>query len=122
MAVFSITEAMVRWIASMGVRASTRPPASPGGAFATVERVGGGVSSLVDRASMAVQVWAPTEDEAELTANAIRLAMLTQAPPAGIHSIRVSAGPYPFYDDETRMPRYQMVVDAACQIETNSQA
>lgn len=120
MAVFSITEAMVSWLASLGYRAGTHPPASPDGMFVTVERVGGGVSNLIDRPSMAVQVWAPAETEAEEAANAIRLAALTQVPPPGVHSMRVDSGPYPFFDESTRMPRYQLTLDIACQVETRS--
>ncbi|MBQ9003116.1 MAG: hypothetical protein IJ087_14795 [Eggerthellaceae bacterium] len=115
MAAFSISEAMVGWLSSLGYRASTRVP---GGAsrFVTVERVGGAASSMVDHPQMAVQAWAPTEAEAEEMANDIRLAAVTQPPPGGVHSLRVSAGPYPFYDESTRCPRYQLVLDAACQL------
>lgn len=117
MAAFSITEAMVGWIASLGIRAATHPPVEAPDVFATVERTGGGVDSLVDHASVAVQVWAASETDAEEAANTLRLAFLTQAPPAGIHSVRVDSGPYPFWDEGTKMPRYQLALDVACQLE-----
>ncbi len=117
MAVFSVTEAMVSWLSSMGYRAATRPPADGAGTFATVERVGGGVASLVDRASVAVQAWADTEAAAEAAANDIRNRALTTLPPPGVHSARVESGPYPFFDESTRKPRYQLVLDVACQVE-----
>ena len=117
MAAFSITEAMVAWIASLGFRACTHPPVNPPAVFVTVERTGGGVGSYVDHASIAVQVWAETETGAESAANDLRLAIVTANPPAGIHSVRIDTGPYPFWDEGTRMPRYQLALDVACQLE-----
>ena len=118
MGVFSVTEAMVGWVAGMGYRACTYPPADPPEVFVTIERTGGGIESYVDHATIALQVWAGTPTAAESVANDIRLAMLTSDPPGGIHSVRVTTGPYPFYDESTRMPRYQMVLDIACQLTT----
>lgn len=117
MAVFSVTEAMVSWLSSMGHRASTRVPADMPARFVTVERVGGRVDSYVDVASMAVQCWGETDADAEELANDVRLALLTSRPPAGIHSARVDSGPYQFYDEATRRARYQLVLDVACQLE-----
>lgn len=117
MSAFSVTEAMVSWLSSMGHSASTRVSADAPASFVTVERVGGGVDSYVDRASMAVQCWAATDAEAEELANEVRLAVLTSQPPAGIHSVRAERGPYQFYDEATRRPRYQLVLDVACQLE-----
>lgn len=117
MAVFSVTEAMVSWLSDMGYSASTRVPKSPPDGFVTVERVGGWVSSYVDRASIAVQAWAQTDAEAEALANSVRLDVLTSAPPAGIHSVRVERGPYQFFDPESRRARYQTVLAVSCQLE-----
>ena len=118
MEAFSVTEAMVAWIASMGHRVSSRVRDDSALPFVTVERTGGGVHSLVDRPVMAVQCWATTEDEAESMANTLRLALLRTEPPAGIHSVRVNAGPYPLFDERTRTPRYQLALDVACQLAT----
>lgn len=118
MAVFSVTEAMVSWLSSMGLDAHTRVPSSRPDEFVTVERTGGGVSDGIDRPMMAVQCWAPTDARAEALANAVRLALVATAPPAGVHSVRVNSGPYQFFDPETRMPRYQLVLDVACQLTT----
>jgi len=38
--------------------------------------------------------------------------------PLGVHAISVSAGPYRFYDEATRRPRYQLVLDVTCQLIT----
>lgn len=119
MATFSVTEAMVAWVASMGYRAATRVPKNPPAELVTVERGGGGVRSMVDHPMVAVQCWAPTEERAEEMANAIRLAVLTSQPPAGVHSARVNSGPYPFFDEDTRCPRYQLVLDLSSQLTTD---
>lgn len=118
MAAFSVTEALVSWIAGLGVRACTHAPADAPERFVTVARVGGGVSSYVDAPSFAVQAWAATDEAAEALANEVRLHVLTSAPPEGIHSAGVDSGPYPFPDESTRMPRYQLVLDLSCQLET----
>lgn len=112
---YSVTESFVSWLSSLGYRASTRPPKT-GSEFATVERTGGGVVDMVDRPTMAVQAWAQSEDRAEEMANEIRLAALAGPMPRGVQRIWVDAGPYPFWDEDTRMPRYQVVLGAACQL------
>ena len=117
MAVFSVTGALVSWLSSLGYSASTRVPADMPGELVTVERVGGRVASYVDRASVAVQAWAATDAEAEALANEVRLDVLTSAPPAGIHSVRVESGPYQFFDPKTRRARYQLVLTVSCQLE-----
>ena len=113
---FSVTEALIAWVGSLGYEAHNRVPKGAPPEFVTVERAGGGESSLVDHPSMAVQCWAATEERAEAMANTLRLAMRTSRPPAGIHSVRVDAGPYPLPDEATRRPRYQFVLDVACQL------
>lgn len=122
MRAFSVTEAVVGWLGDLGYSASSRVPAGAADTFVTVERVGGGPASWVDRATLAVQVWAPTEDGAEGAANELRLRLLSERPPSGIHSVRVQAGPYPFFDDHTRCPRYQLVLDVAAQLVTADRA
>lgn len=115
---FSVTEAMVGWLASLGHRASADVPNPMPDEFVTVERTGGGASDWIDRPLVAVQAWALTPERAEALANSVRLSLLTTAPPAGIHSVRANTGPYKFYDPETRRPRYQLVLDVACQLAT----
>lgn len=112
---YSITEQTVSWLRALGYAASTYPPKS-GDEFVTVERTGGGVVDMVDRPTIAVQAWAGTDTRAEEMANEIRLAATTGALPRGVHRMSVNAGPYPFWDEYTRLPRYQVVFDVACQL------
>lgn len=113
---YSVTEAFVSWLTGLGYSASTYPP-KEGSEFVTVERTGGSVSDMVDRPMMAIQAWAKTEPRAEEIATAIRTSALTGARPYGVASIRVNSGPYPFWDESTRMPRYQLLLECAAQIE-----
>lgn len=110
---YSITEQMVAWLAALGFSASTYPPAD-GTEFATVERTGGGVDSFADHPMMAVQLWAATEARAEQLATMVRNAALVGPWPEGVTAMRVNAGPYRWYDDNTRRPRYQLVLDVTC--------
>lgn len=116
MAAFSVTESLIGHIATFGCHVSSRVPKDHPDVFVTVERTGGGATSFVDHPVMAVQIWAQTEDEAEQAANELRNTLLTSPPPQGIHSIRLESGPYPFYDEGTSSPRYQMVLDISCQL------
>lgn len=112
---YSITEEFVKWIRSLGFAASTYPPKT-GTEFVTVERTGGNVVDLVDHPAIAVQTWAATEPRAEEMANTIRNAALTSTMPDGVYRIDVNAGAYPFWDESTRLPRYQIVFDVTCQL------
>lgn len=110
---YSVTEEFVQWLAGLGLRASTYPPAD-GTEFVTVERTGGGVDSFADHPMMAVQAWAATETRAEEMATQVRNAALVGPWPDGVTAMRVNSGPYRWYDDNTRMPRYQLVLDVTC--------
>ena len=114
--VYSIEEAMRDWLVDMGYEAYVRVPHDRPSRFVTVERTGGGVENMVDYPMMAVQTWAQTQAEAEEDASAIRMVALVGELPRGVHSMRVNAGPYKFYDEESMQPRYQVVFDVACQL------
>lgn len=107
---YSVTEQFVKWLAAQGYTASTYPPVS-GDEFVTVERTGGGVVDMVDHPSIAIQAWAVTEARAEEMANAIRDLLLLGSLPYGVHHVTVDSGPYPFWDEDTRLPRYQLALD-----------
>ena len=117
MAAFSATEAAVAWLSNLGYRTSSRVPAAMPERFVTVERVGGSATDMVDLARFAVQTWADTDADAEEMANEARGYALTEQPPEGVYSARVSAGPYQFYDNDTRKARYQFVLELACTLE-----
>lgn len=112
---YSITEQFVIWLNELGYRASTYPPES-GNEFVTVERTGGSVTDMVDHPTIAIQAWAKTETRAEEIILEIRDEALLSSMPDGVNSIFVNAGPYPFWDEYTRLPRYQIVFDVTCNL------
>lgn len=115
----SVTESMVAWLAAMGYRASTRVPEKAPGApseFVTVERTNGGVTDFIDSPQFAVQTWAPTEARAEEMANEIRMQAMAGPPPDGFGDVRPAIGPYPFFDESTRCPRYQTVYECTAHV------
>lgn len=112
---YSVTEEFVKWINGLSYTASTYPPAS-GDKFVTVERTGGYVADLVDHPTIAIQTWAQTETDAEEMALEIRNEALLSTVPFGVNHIAVNSGPYPFWDEDTRLPRYQLVLDVTCNL------
>ena len=114
--VYSIEEAVRGWLVDMGYAAYVRVPKDRPQKFVTVERTGGGVADMVDYPMVAIQTWAQTQAEAEEDASAIRMVALVGELPEGVHSMRVNAGPYKFYDEDSMQPRYQVVFDVACQL------
>ena len=107
---YSVTESFVAWLNDRGYRASTYPPKT-GDEFVTVEPVGGYVADMVDFPSIAIQTWAKTPTRAELMAKEIKLALLQGDLPYGIAHVEVNQGEYPFWDEDTRLPRYQLALD-----------
>lgn len=116
MGYFSVEAALVAWLKSLGYEAAQLMQADRPGVFVTVDRTGGGVSDFVQAASVAVQVWADTNEQAERAAGALCVSMLTTRPPAGIHSIYITDGPYDWPDLETGRARYQIVMDVYAQL------
>ena len=114
--VYSVEEAVRNWLVDMGYSAYVRVPKDRPQRFVTVERTGGGVENMVDYPLVAVQAWAQTQAEAEEDASAIRMVALMGELPEGVHSMRVNAGPYKFYDEDSMQPRYQVVFNVACQL------
>ena len=117
MAVFSVLESVVGWVASLGYQASTRVPKDLPDLFVTVDRTNDDVVSHVGLASVAIRVWAKTDAEAESAANALRLAMTQGEPPAGIHSARAEGGRFMYYDESTRRATDQFVLSVSYQLE-----
>lgn len=113
---YSITEQFVSWLTSLGYTASTYPAANVQTPFITVERVGGGIIDMVDRPQMALQFWADTEADAEELANEVRSVLVLGNRPSGVFSLFIEQGPYPFWDESTDKPRYQLVLDCTSKI------
>ena len=109
---YSVTEQFVKWLSDNGYAASTYPPRY-GDEFVTVERTGGSVVDMVDHPEIAIQTWAMTEARAEEMSIEIRNALLLGSLPYGVHHVAVDAGPYPFWDESTGKPRYQIALICA---------
>ena len=114
--VYSIEEAVLDWLEDMGYAAYTRVPKDRPDRFVTIERTGGSVIDMVDHPLIAVQTWATSQAVAEADACAIRMVALVGVLPEGVHSMRVNSGPYKFYDEDSDMPRYQVLYDVTCQL------
>ena len=113
---YSVTQAVIEWLTALGYSAHSYPTKTLVPPFVKVERTGGYVEDLVEHPTIAVQTWAETEANAEQAAIEIRNAAVTGALPNGVNHMAVNAGPYPFWDEETRFPKYQIVFDAVCQL------
>lgn len=112
---YSVTQSFIEWLGSKGFEAHSYPP-NDSQEFVTVERTGGGVEDMVDRPAIAIQTWAQTEARAEEMAIAIKYALLTSALPVGVHNVSINSGAYRFYDEDTRLPRFQMYLDVVSQL------
>ena len=110
---YSVEQSFVEWLADRGYAASTYPP-KDGTEFVTVERTSGGVIDMIDHPTVAIQTWAQTAPRAEQMALAIRNALFYSRP-EGVAHIQVD-GLYPFWDESTRLPRYQLVLDCTAQL------
>lgn len=110
---YSVEESFVDWLTDKGYAASTYPP-KEGTEFVTVERTSGGVEDMLDHPTVAIQTWAATPARAEEMALSIRNALFASRP-YGVAHIAVD-GLYPFWDEETRLPRYQLVLDCTAQL------
>ena len=116
MPLFDFEAAMVAWIRELGYPASIYPSEDASGVFVTVACTGGGVEDLVRHPSAVIQAWGDTPDEAKAAADSIMLEIALGGAPAGVHSIDIDSGPYEFNDPESRRFRYQIAIDASCQL------
>ena len=115
---YSVTEAFVSHLLALGYDAYSIVPGDEDAPteFVTVERTGGAVTDMVDHPSLAIQCWAATDEDAERLANDVRAQIVTGTRPSGVTRVAVDSGPYRFYDEYTRCQRYQMALDATCQL------
>lgn len=113
---FSIIQALIEWLpGEIGVPAHDAPPDPRPRRFATVERVGGESAVGIDRPVLAVQLWAPTNAEAEELALECRDALnLRAASIPCVHGVHAGS-PVSFPDPDSRSARYQITVRATTQ-------
>ena len=110
---YSVEQSFVEWLSDRNYAASTYPT-KEGTEFVTVERTSGGVIDMLDHPTVAIQTWAQTAPRAEEMALSIRNALFYSRP-EGVAHIQVD-GLYPFWDENTRLPRYQLVLDCTAQM------
>ena len=111
---YSATQSLIEWLTQKGYTAYSYPPKA-GDSFITVERTGGSVIDMVDHPTFAVQAWAQSESDAETACIEIRNALVSGDVPSGFYKVE-SDSLYPWYDDSTRLPRYQLVINCSTQL------
>lgn len=102
-----ITVLLIREIeGALGVPCHPTVPADRPERFVTVERTGGTRGAFLNKPNVAIQSWAPTEQEASELADEVDAVM--EALPYGSSGVtKVDRGePYPFPSIE-KIPRYQ---------------
>ena len=112
---YSATQSLIEWLVDKGYDAYSYPPKT-GNKFFSVERTGGNVADMVDHPTFAVQAWAQTEDEAEAMCIEVREMLVKGDVPYGFAKV-LADSMYPWYDDSTRLPRYQLVINCTTQLE-----
>ena len=113
---YSVLAEFTDWLEERQYVVSSIVPEPTPASFVTIERTGGYVADMIDHPAIAVQCWAATDDEALDMATELRNRLLTEQPPLGVSSIRIESGPYRFYDETTRCPRYQLTLDVTCRL------
>lgn len=78
--------------------------------FVTVERTGGGRTNKISRATLAVQSWAMTRDEAAELNETVKTAMLNFISQNNISRCELDSD-YNYTDEETERFRYQALFD-----------
>jgi hypothetical protein len=87
-----------------------RPEKKPRGKYILLEKTGSGLSNHLDRATMAVQSYAPSLEEAGTLNVAVKKLMLEADTVESISGVRLQTD-YNFTDPTTKQPRYQAVFD-----------
>lgn len=111
---YSATQAFIEWLNSSAYSAYSYPPKT-GTEFFTVERTGGNVADMVDHPEFALQAWADSESKAEEMCLEVRELLVSGDVPDGFYRVQPDAM-YPWYDDSTRLPRYQLVLICTSQL------
>lgn len=109
----SIEETIIGWVGrTAGIAAHAAPPRGAETPFATVELIAGSTSVGISRPSVAVQFWAGSRAVAEEVARKCASSACARLA-ADIPSVAAVSvdGPYSLPDPETRMQRYQIILD-----------
>ena len=117
---YSATEKLIDCLTDKGYAAYSYPPKT-GSEFVTVERTGGAIVDKVDHPSFAVQSWAQSVERAEEMCIAIRDALVLGDVPSGFSTFVEAESMYPWYDDETRLPRYQLVINCTVPLQITTE-
>lgn len=106
-----IEEFVVHYLdAELSVPVAGAVPANPPDKFVTVERTGGSANNKIRTATLAVQAWAKTIDEAANLCAEVTYAMEAIATKDEISRCELNSS-YNFTDTTTKHCRYQAVFD-----------
>lgn len=97
----------------LGVSAHAQVPEDRPDAFITVERTGGMSDRFLDRATLAVQVWAPTRARTLALTEDVRRKLWDIWRRPEVASIDIPSM-YHFPDPDSQQERYQLVVTLRC--------
>ena len=107
----NIETKIIDYLKKKGFQAYANVPSSRPASFVTVERTGGGFDSvIIDRPTVAVQMWAPSRLAASELAYAVRDNILKMNELVGISKVSLNAL-YNFPDADSGTNRYQAVFD-----------
>lgn len=94
----------------LGVPAYGAVPPDPPATMVTVEKTGGRRTNKIDAATLAIQSWAPTIEQAAQLNDRVKTAMEACVQLDSISSCDLDTD-YNFTDDTRNRPRYQAVFD-----------
>lgn len=107
----NIETKIIEYLTEKGHKAYANVPRKRPETFVTVERTGGGFDSvIIDRPTVAVQMWAPSRLAASELAYAVRDNILKMNELVGISKVSLNAL-YNFPDADSGTNRYQAVFD-----------
>ena len=94
----------------LGVPVYGAIPPDPPATMVTVEKTGGRRANRIDAATLAVQSWAPTIEQAAQLNDRVKAAMAASVELDSVSSCDLDTD-YNYTDDSRKRPRYQAVFD-----------
>lgn len=94
----------------LGVPVYGEIPPNPPITMVTVEKTGGRRTNLIDAATLAIQSWAPSTEQAARLNDRVKAAMSDAVELDSISSVELNSD-YNFADQVRKRPRYQAVFD-----------